>query len=262
MNVASWLKLATKDLDRLDAELILAYALCSDRTFLYAHPEQPLSAAQLNLANSLLAQRRQHVPLAYLLGHKEFYGRNFLVNPSVLIPRPETEAIIEFAKKQHPSSIIDVGTGSGCIAVTLALELPHARLDVTDISTSALNVAQANARNYHVLDRIRFFEADLFPENTPRYDLIAANLPYVDKTWPWNSPELDFEPPEALYSENAGLADIKRLIVKARHHLVTSGILLIESDTKQQPAILNFAQEHRFRVCQVSDYVLCLRAEP
>ena len=134
MNVSSWLKQAEQSVSYLDAELILAHALGQNRTFLHAHPEQPLSGTEETTANHLLTRRQNHEPIAYLTGQKEFYGRIFKVTKDTLIPRPETEALIDVAKHLNPATILDVGTGSGCIAITLAKELPNPPVEATDIS--------------------------------------------------------------------------------------------------------------------------------
>ena len=151
MNVSSWLNLATKQIDRLDAELILANSIHKERIFLHGHPEYELSEREKAKADQDLSRRKKSEPLAYILGYKEFYGRNFRVTPDTLIPRPETEALIDIIKslplvtsfpKSEPLEILDVGTGSGCIAITLALELPKSQITAIDISTKALDCAQ------------------------------------------------------------------------------------------------------------------------
>ena len=136
MNVASWLKSAIPSVSRLDAELILAHTLDVDRSFLHAHPEQILSSTQLAQSLQLLNQRRQKVPIAYILGEKAFYGRNFRVSPNVLIPRPSTESLISATLPylNPTTSVLEIGTGSGCISITLALEQPDLRIFATDLS--------------------------------------------------------------------------------------------------------------------------------
>lgn len=240
MNVSSWLKKAA--ISRLDAELILANSLGKDRVFLHAHPDHELSEAEEKKANIDLERRENREPIAYILGYKEFYGRKFTVSPDVLIPRPETEAIINLAKELKPRKILDVGTGSGCIAVTLKLEIPESDVSAVDISPKALTVAGQNAANLGA--KIAFQESDLLSKVQSKYDLIVANLPYVDKNWDWLSPELAYEPDLALYAEDEGLYDIKRLVCQAEAHLTNRGVLILESDLSQHAKIQDFVDNN------------------
>ena len=240
MNVSSWLKKAA--ISRLDAELILANSLGKDRVFLHAHPDYELSETEEKQADSDLERRAKHEPLAYILGYKEFYGRNFIVSPDVLIPRPETEAIINLAKEQKPAKILDVGTGSGCIAITLKLELPVSNVSAVDISPKALQIARQNAAKLGA--EIAFSESDLLEKVQGEYDLIVANLPYVDKNWDWLSPELAYEPDLALYAEDSGLYDIKRLVRQAEAHLTKQGVLMLESDLSQHGKIQDYIENN------------------
>ena len=261
MNVASWLKSATPSVSRLDAELILAHTLDVDRSFLHAHPEQILSSTQLAQSLQLLNQRRQKVPIAYILGEKAFYGRNFRVSPNVLIPRPSTESLISATLPylNPTTSVLEIGTGSGCISITLALEQPDLRIFATDLSPNALKIAQDNACRYGVSDRITFLESDLFAKIEESYDLILANLPYVDSRWSWNSPELQFEPRIALYASDSGLATIKRFIAQSPLFLKSKGHIILESDPCQQSDIIQYAQKFKFEVVQNLDFVLVLQ---
>ena len=236
MNVSSWLKKAA--ISRLDAELILANSLGKDRVFLHAHPDYELSEAEEAKADSDLARRANHEPLAYILGYKEFYGRKFTVTPDVLIPRPETEAIINLAKELKPQKILDVGTGSGCIAITLKLELPESDVFAVDISPKALKIAADLGA------KIAFAESDLLSGVQSEYNLIVANLPYVDKKWDWLSPELRYEPNLALYAEDAGLYAIKRLVSQVKAHLTKNDTLILESDLSQHAKIQEFVENN------------------
>lgn len=243
MNVSSWLKNAAKTIDRLDAELILAHSFGKERTFLHAHPDYELGPAQIAQAGQYLQRRAQDEPLAYIIGSKDFYGRQFDVTPDVLIPRPETEALIEAAKRLKPAKILDVGTGSGCIAITLAKELPEAQITGVDISPRALEIAQKNAQKHHA--KVVFRQSDLLKglSEAEKYDLVVANLPYVDRNWPWLGSELAFEPETALYAEDGGLELIKELIRQAPAHLEPRGYLLLEADRSQHAKITAFARE-------------------
>lgn len=236
MNVSSWLKKAA--ISRLDAELILANSLGKDRVFLHAHPEFELNEAVERQAEAGLARREKHEPLAYILGFREFYGRKFTVSPDVLIPRPETEAIINLAKALKPQKILDVGTGSGCIAITLKLELPDSDVVALDISPKALKIAEKNAEKLGA--KIAFQESDLLEKVQDKYDLIVANLPYVDDNWDWLSSELAFEPAQALYAQDSGLYDIKRLISQVKAHLTKNGAIILESDLSQHDQIREY----------------------
>lgn len=241
MNVSSWLKNATKTINRLDAEIILAHSLGEERLFLHAHPDYELEPAQIAQADQNLERRAQNEPLAYITGSKDFYGRQFDVTSDVLIPRPETEALIEAAKRLNPVNVLDVGTGSGCIAVTIAKELPYARVTAVDISEKALGIAQKNAQKHQA--RVDFRHSDLLSglDNAEKYDLIIANLPYVDRNWGWLGPELTFEPENALYAEDNGLKLIKELIRQAPAHLGQGGYLVLEADRSQHQKIADFA---------------------
>ena len=196
MNASSWLK--NSPLNRLDAELILAHTLGVERTFLHTHPERELTPDEQSRADSFAARRSRHEPLAYILGYKEFFGQSFAVTPDVLIPRPETEALInEIVQIAKPTSkILDVGTGSGCIAITLKKALKNAEITGVDISEKALKIARQNAQTLSV--DVDFHLSNLL-EETAKYDIIVANLPYVDQNWDWLSPDLAFEPKNGLH---------------------------------------------------------------
>jgi len=242
MNVSLWLKQASTSVNRLDVELILAHFLGVERSFLHAHPETELTEVQTTQLAQMLERRAKNEPLAYITGVKDFYGREFKVTKDVLIPRPETEVLIEVAKSLNPSKILDVGTGSGCIAITLAKELPNAKITGVDISEKALKIAKENAQKHLV--EIDFRQSNLL--NGPKdekYDLIVANLPYVDENWDWLSPELAFEPSEALFALDGGLKLIKLLIQQAPKHLEQGGHLLLEADRTQHQKITDYARK-------------------
>lgn len=241
MNVSSWLNQAKTKVDSIDAELILSHVLGQDRVFLVSHNNYELADNELGLANKMLLERQNGRPLAYLTGSKEFYGRNFEVNPSVLIPRPETEDLIDIVKTLPGKRILDVGTGSGCIAITLALECPESEVTAVDISVDALSSAQQNADKLGA--KVTFLESDLLKNVSGDFDIIVANLPYVDESWGWlDKHSLSFEPSLALYADDSGLALIKKLIdqIIARDF---HGYLVLESDTCQQDAIKKYALE-------------------
>ena len=201
---------------------------------------------------AMLSLRVIRVPLAYIVGHREFYGRLFKVTPSVLIPRPETEDIVTLMQGLPPAhTIIDVGTGSGALAVTLALEYPDALVIGADVSPRALGVAQQNALSYEV--PVTFIRSNLLQDfsiitRDPAGEhpvIIVANLPYVDRS-DERSPETDHEPAEALFANENGMDLIGALIQQAGLLLESGDYLLIESNPEQQPAIASTAQENGF----------------
>lgn len=252
MTIADWLKNASQKIDRLDAELLLTHHLgAADRSYLVAHSDEEIYDSQV--LDALLERRVKKEPLAYIIGHREFYGRNFFVTPDVLIPRPESEDIIELAKSIKPSHILDVGTGSGCLAVTLALELPNATVSAIDISDKALRVAQKNAARYHA--KINFHKSDLLADYKVKSGtLIVANLPYVDRKWEWLDPEsLNYEPSLALYAEKNGLGLIWRLIDQAPNN----SQLIIEADPCQHQAIIDYAKE-KYPKFSIKNYIISL----
>lgn len=188
----------------LDAEILLAFALKTERTALFRTMERALSEKAREKFAALLNRRVRREPIAYLVGHKEFYGHDFLVDRNVLIPRPESELIIETFLEMFQRSveltIADVGTGSGCLAVTLALLYPNANIIVTDISEQALHVARKNADRYNVAGRIRFLSGNLLEPvmKQEKIDAIVANLPYVSDEERMANPDLAYEPVLAL----------------------------------------------------------------
>jgi release factor glutamine methyltransferase len=159
---------------------------------LHAHPAYELTESEQKLAEDYLKRRQNHEPVAYILGSKEFYGREFVVTPDTLIPRPETEAIIDLVKELslEKLKILDVGTGSGCIAITLKLELPESDVMAVDISEKALVVAEKNADNLHA--NLEFKQSDLLKNVDEKFDIIVANLPYVDKNWEICNDNIEF----------------------------------------------------------------------
>jgi release factor glutamine methyltransferase len=225
----------------LAAELLLMHALDRDRTWIYAHPERELEPAAREQYFSLIASRASGVPTQHLTGHQEFWGLDFEVTPDVLIPRPETEHVIE-----NEFRIADVGTGSGCIAIALAHELPAAQIVATDISEAALAVARRNAARHNVADRIRFVECDLLEpflqspvclrkhagqaSQSQQFDLIASNPPYIARRDAATLPRevREHEPAAALFGGETGTEMYEPLIAQAAALLKPSGILVLE----------------------------------
>lgn len=261
MTIIKWLQAATKKLKvvgidsaRLDAELIACHVLGKDRPWLLANLNDPIT--NVMVLELLLQMRIERIPIAYIIGHKEFYGRDFLVSPDVLIPRPDTEALIDEAKKLGPKKILDVGTGSGCIAITLALEIPNAEVSATDISQHALDIAKKNSE--YLQAKVDFYKSDLLDSVTSKYDLIVANLPYVDNTWEV-SPETKHEPGLALFAQNTGLELIKKLIDNAPEYLTKDGYLILEADPRQFKQIKEYAKQNNFKTIKTVGFALTLK---
>lgn len=263
-----WLTNATNKLSavgidsaRLDAELILANILDCDRTYLHSHSEQIIYSTQLKRANLYLLKRLKRIPLAYIFGYKEFYGRNFKVSPNVLIPRPESEEIIEILREILPTTnyhlpfttLLDIGTGSGCLGITAKLQFPHLSVTLADISQKALNIASLNAKALGA--DVKCLKSDLLSNIKSKPDIILANLPYVDKSWDC-SPETAFEPKTALFADDNGEALIKRLIIQSTGKLSDNGYLIIECDPRQHNSLIKYAKKYSFKVLSDTPYVI------
>jgi len=254
--IAAALGLAKRDA-RLDARVLAAHVLGVDAAWLIAHDTDPLSDAQVAAFETLLARRLQGVPIAYLVGAREFYGRCFLVSPDVLIPRPDTELLVELALARIPSDqpfeVLDLGTGSGSIAITLALERPLARVTAVDRSAAALAIARRNADIHHAC--VEFLTSDWFAALMPprvlagrRFDLIVGNPPYVAAADPHLARgDVRFEPLSALAAGFDGLDDLRRLTAAASSHLKPGGALLLEHGYDQADAVQALLRENGFR---------------
>ena len=220
---------------RLNAELLLMFTLSCDRAYLHAHPERELTTEETRLYDQALAQRSSGMPAQYITQHQEFWGMDLAVGPAVLIPRPETEHLIEtvlpLARLRSNPRIADVGTGSGCIALALASELPSAEIHATDISAEALEIARANAARHQLEKRIHFHQTDLLEGLDPaEFDFIASNPPYVGEG-EQDQVQLEvrrFEPRHAVFAGPTGLEVIGRLIPEALTALQPGGWLVME----------------------------------
>lgn len=232
----------------LDAEVLLCFALDKDRSHLRAWPDKSLTDEQLRHFEVLLRQRLSGLPIAYITGRREFWSRDFEVGPDVLIPRPDTERLIELALQlipiNRPYRLIDLGTGSGIIAITLAVERPNCEAIATDLNAGALAIARRNA-DRHQTSNIQFIQSHWFEAiaNTALFDLVISNPPYIDENDPHlTEGDVRFEPKSALIADNRGLSDIERIAMDARQRLYPGGHLLIEhgyDQLEQVQAILN-----------------------
>ncbi|MES2630880.1 MAG: peptide chain release factor N(5)-glutamine methyltransferase [Patescibacteria group bacterium] len=255
ISVSDWLAEATHQLvfanipsARLDAELLLAHTLREGRTWLHGHGDEPLSDRMVEIANARLDLRLDRVPVAYIIGHKEFYGRRFKVNTATLIPRPESESLIELLGNALPKNysllkeralrLVDVGTGSGILGITAKLQYPELDVTITDISRHALKVAQSNAESLEA--DVTSLQSNLLANYPFVADIVIANLPYVDPEWE-RSPETEHEPADALFADKNGLALIYELLTQTKSKLVIGGTLILEADPQQHPDIIKEA---------------------
>ena len=269
-NVKSWLQSASQKLKNagiasanLDAELILAKVLGAERTTLHAYPNRRLTRQQVFHANNWLNKRLKRIPLAYIFHEKEFFGRKFYINESVLVPRPETETLIEITKEiaQNNDKILDVGTGSGIIPATLKLELPKTvEILASDISLHALAVANLNIKRLTGKE-IQLFESNLLDkipsEILSQITILTANLPYVDRNWVnfEIQNELHHEPQIALYAEKNGLELIFSLLKQAQT-LPNLRTIILEADPQQFEQIEQKAIELGFKKIKSKDYII------
>nr|ADD93997.1 hemK protein [uncultured marine bacterium MedDCM-OCT-S11-C310] len=235
------------DTPKLDAEILLARALDKNRSYLMTWPEKVPSNAVVSEFQRWLSRRADCEPVAYILGDQEFYGHLFQVSPAVLIPRPETEHLVEKAlgwcrdRGTDSPKILDLCTGSGCVGLTLALELPKASVTLTDLSPEALAVARHNADTHDVDERVRFFEGDLF-ESLPegeRFDLVLANPPYVEESFRGEMQKdvLDYEPHLALFAQDDGLNLIREIVTQSPKYLNQPGLLAMEMGSGQSARV-------------------------
>lgn len=248
---------------RFTAEILLAHTLQQDRMYLYVHYDQPLESEERGRFKTLILKRIQGTPTQYLTGMQEFWSLGFRVTPAVLIPRPETEHLVELAVELARSfsqpAILDLGTGSGAIAISLKHELPHAHIYASDLSEAALTIARENAQSLLPAgQQMTFFQGDLFapfPEMT--FDLIASNPPYISESdYAALACEVrDYEPKLALYAGKDGLDIYRRLIAEAHSYLTPQGYILVEIGYGQKDAVAQIFEQHHFHVERiVKDY--------
>jgi release factor glutamine methyltransferase len=247
--------LVDSDSRELDSEVLLAHVLNKPRSFFRAWPEKTLSENELNTFHQVIKLRQAGAPTAYITGNREFWSREFTVSPDVLIPRPDTELLIEITQqkftREQSFRILDLGTGSGAIAITLALEFRNAVVTAIDSREKTLGIAQKNAQNLGATD-VKFFVSDWFSQVAePAFDLIISNPPYICSTDPHLCEgDVRFEPTTALISEHGGLHDIQHIISTSCKYLKPNGVLLFEHGYKQGKQVKNLLESSRFELIE------------
>jgi len=256
MTINQVLKNATLKISPLEAEILLAFVFKKDKIFLYKNPDYPLNAKRYTLFRQLISRRQKGEPIAYITNFQEFYELDFYVDRNVLIPRPETEILVEIvineiAKRYtlNPKRLIvaDIGTGCGTIAVGIAKELlvhrrfsEGGRIYATDFSQKALKIAQKNAKKHKVEKQIKFLHGNLLEPLPKKVDIIVANLPYVKKNAQINK----FEPKTALFAGKDGLDLIKKLLINAPKYLKPGGKIFLEISPEQKSVLLKFIKQN------------------
>ncbi len=246
---------AVSETAQLDAELLLAHVLNKSRAFLYAHSNDEVPPDLLDAMNILLQQRESGFPVAYLLEAREFWSLPLYVTPSTLIPRPETERLVELALMlfgaKKTCTVLELGTGTGAISAAIATEKPHWKFCAVDKSFAALQVAQKNVER-HKIKNIQLLQSDWFQAlNQEKFDLIISNPPYLAEDDPHqHQGDLRFEPKTALLSGMDGLKDLKRIIEGAYQHLVPSGLLLLEHGYSQCEAVSKHLEASGYKKVQ------------
>ena len=246
------------DSPRLDAEILLGFVLDWDRTRLFTWPEHLLSEEQTTSYLSLLTLRQQGRPVAHLIGEREFWSLPLTVNESTLIPRPDTEVLVETVLELDlPDSVtaLDLGTGTGAIALALASERKGWKIDAVDFEAAAVQLAEKNRSNLG-LSNVAVFQSDWFKSVSSRYDLIVSNPPYIDINDPHlNEGDVRFEPDSALVAGRQGMADIEHIIVEATEYLIDGGWLVLEHGWQQGGLVRAQFEAHSYRdIRTVKDY--------
>lgn len=265
MTIANWLDKSIHTLSkadvsspRLDCLLLLEELLVKERSWILAHDESTLNVDQLTKLNHQIDQRKKRIPLAQILGWKDFYGHRFFVNDKVLIPRPETEVMVEKAAQQIPknSKVLEIGTGSGCIGIALKLERDDLSVTISDISSEALVVANKNAKT--LKSDLEIVQSDLFAEIEGKFDCILANLPYVP-TSARRQPEITHEPALALFSGHDGLELYKSFFNQVDGYLNPKGSIYIEASPTQYSLLKDISKTNNFIINPLSEYIFFLQ---
>jgi len=239
------------DSPALDAEILLAHCLNKNRSYLYTWPDNHLTNKQFECFKTFIDKRQIDYPVAYLVGTKVFWTLDLIVTPDVLIPRPETELLVEIALEKisnikHPR-ILDLGTGSGAIALAIASERPDAIITASDYSTKALNIAKKNADKHNLIKQMTFVESDWLESISEKeYDLIVSNPPYIAPNDPHLSQTIRFEPQQALVAENNGMNDIETLIRDSKKYLKTNTWMIIEHGYNQSKETLSTYKKYGY----------------
>ncbi len=250
MTIREILNEATRSLEavdipsaRLDAEVLLSFCLKRDRLDFFKNPEIKISKAQLTRFQKLLARRIKWEPVAYITGRKEFWSFVLEVNKNVLIPRPDTEIIVEEAlgvcQTLKQPRVLDIGTGSGAIALALAKEIPQSKIVATDISAAPLAVALKNASNLGLTKQVEFLQSDLFKSIEGIFDIIVSNPPYISDQEYQELPAgvKDYEPKKAFWAGQTGVEFYEKLVYQSKNHLKINGWLLLEIGAKQEASV-------------------------
>ena len=258
--IAQVLAQSCQRIEAVDARLLLQHVMQVNHAYLITHANDQLSSQHMEGFSELISQRQHGTPVAYLIGERDFYDLTFKVSPAVLIPRPETELLVEKILKHIPASlscrILDLGTGSGAIGITIAKHRPQAQVTAVDISTDAIDVARWNAQNLAV-DNIRIMQGSWFDpfDAAVKFDWIVANPPYVAENDPHlKQGDLRFEPDLALSAKRNGMACIEHIITTAPAYLVNGGQLLFEHGYDQSNTCQQLLEAHGFQdICSYKD---------
>jgi len=249
LRIKDYLKLETEDIKKL-----LCFVLNKEQPFIYTHSDYQLNLIEQNQLNSLIKRRENGEPFAYLIGLQGFYHLDFIVNQYTLIPRPETEKIIDIILELLPKTsqkVLDLGTGSGAIAITLKDKRVNWEIQATDISLEALSIAKKNAQKYHC--NIQFIQSSWFEKINSKYNLIVSNPPYIEEN-DKHLLDLKYEPITALRAKDKGLSDIKIIIKNAIKYLLTDGYLLLEHGFNQQQQVVELLQENYKNIQTFKDF--------
>lgn len=249
--------LPNSDSALLDVQVLLAFVLEKETIYLMTWPERELTPDQRATFDKLIAKRRQGMPVAYLTGVKEFWSLPFKVNNSTLIPRADTEILVEQALQcsTNTANILDLGTGTGAVILSIAHELPNSRCIGVDVNIDAVSLALENATNLNI-DNVCFYQSNWFEKITGKFNIIVSNPPYIDKKDPHlDCSDMRFEPLSALVANNIGLSDIDIIIQEAKNYLQRSGYLLIEHGFEQGLAVQQlFKQNDYHAIKTIQDY--------
>lgn len=251
------LKKSKIDSFRLDSEILLSKILDVDREYLLSNQNQKIQEENLRAHFALVRKREKKEPVAYLVGYKQFWKNNFLVNKSVLIPRPDTEFLVEeslkYLKKNKHYSILDIGTGSGCIIISLLLDRPKCNGSAVEVSKNAIKIAKTNAKLQQVHNRIKFINSDIDKLNHGKYDLVITNPPYIKSNEIKNLEEdiKFYEPKISLDGGSDGLREIKKVIKKSKTLLKRKGKLVLEFDHQQKKDVIKELKRNNFYINKV-----------